>query len=126
MPRPELPSSAEQVGELVELLKGYQRALILTHDNPDPDSIAGAFCLSHLLDVVASVPSRILYGGIVGRSVNRQMVNALQIPMLTVEAATPTYDFSPDGATCEACGETVEIRWHDPDGGMVCADCKGW
>ena len=47
-------------------------------------------------------------------------------PTLTVEAATPTYDFSPDGATCEACGETVEIRWHDPDGGMVCADCKGW
>jgi formylmethanofuran dehydrogenase subunit E len=47
-------------------------------------------------------------------------------PTLTVEAATPTYDFSPDGATCEACGETVETRWHDPDGGMVCGECKRW
>ena len=47
-------------------------------------------------------------------------------PTLTVEEATPTYDFSPDGVACEACGETVETRWHDPDGGMVCADCKRW
>lgn len=47
-------------------------------------------------------------------------------PTLTVEEATPTYDFSPDGATCEACGATVETRWHAAEAGMVCADCKGW
>lgn len=47
-------------------------------------------------------------------------------PTLTVEEATPTYDFSPDGSTCEACGETVETRWHADEVGMVCADCKGW
>ena len=47
-------------------------------------------------------------------------------PTLTVEAATPTYDFSPDGSTCEACGATVETRWHATEVGMVCADCKGW
>ncbi|MFC7229218.1 hypothetical protein N0B31_17595 [Salinirubellus salinus] len=47
-------------------------------------------------------------------------------PTLTVEEATPTYDFSPEGATCESCGETVETRWHDPEVGMVCAECKGW
>lgn len=47
-------------------------------------------------------------------------------PTLTVEEATPTYDFSPDGSTCEACGETVQTRWHDADRGMVCADCKRW
>jgi hypothetical protein len=47
-------------------------------------------------------------------------------PTLTVEEATPTYDFSPDGSVCESCGETVETRWHSEGEGMVCAECKGW
>ena len=42
-----------------------------------------------------------------------------------VEPATPTMRFAPDGAACDACGETVERRWHD-DGAFVCADCKAW
>lgn len=47
-------------------------------------------------------------------------------PTLTVEPATPTYDFSPDGAACESCGDTVRTRWHDEEQGMVCSDCKLW
>lgn len=47
-------------------------------------------------------------------------------PTLTVEEAVPTYDFSPNGAACESCGETVETRWQDPDAGMVCGECKRW
>jgi hypothetical protein len=42
-----------------------------------------------------------------------------------VTPATPTYRFTPDGAACDACGDTVEKRWHD-DGRFVCADCKEW
>jgi hypothetical protein len=45
---------------------------------------------------------------------------------LTVRPAQATYDWSPDGAVCAACGGTVETRWHDPDVGMVCASCKEW
>lgn len=43
----------------------------------------------------------------------------------TVDPATPTLDFSPGGADCEGCGETVRRRWRDDDG-MVCGDCKEW
>lgn len=42
-----------------------------------------------------------------------------------VEPARATLDFSPGGATCESCDETVERRWRDGDA-MVCADCKEW
>ncbi|WP_458206867.1 DUF7573 domain-containing protein [Haladaptatus sp. NG-SE-30] len=42
-----------------------------------------------------------------------------------VEPARATYDWTPDGATCAGCGESVERRWRDDDG-MVCADCKEW
>ena len=41
------------------------------------------------------------------------------------EPASPIFDWTPDGATCAACGERVERRWTD-DGRLVCAACKGW
>lgn len=42
-----------------------------------------------------------------------------------VEPAVSTYDWTPTGADCEACGGAVEKRWRD-DGRLVCADCKAW
>jgi formylmethanofuran dehydrogenase subunit E len=42
-----------------------------------------------------------------------------------VDPATLTMRFEPGGASCDACGETVERRWHD-DGAFVCDDCKAW
>lgn len=45
---------------------------------------------------------------------------------LTVEPATPTYDWSPEGAECAECGAVVETRWHTEGVGLVCAECKVW
>ncbi|SHG67850.1 DUF7573 domain-containing protein [Halobaculum gomorrense] len=42
-----------------------------------------------------------------------------------VNPAAPTYDHSPDGAACAACGDSVTRRWRD-DSDYVCADCKEW
>lgn len=41
------------------------------------------------------------------------------------EPAVSTYRWTPDGAACDDCGETVERRWLD-DGDYVCAGCKEW
>ena len=43
----------------------------------------------------------------------------------TVEPASPTYRFSPDGRACDACGEGVQRLWAD-DGRLVCESCKPW
>lgn len=45
----------------------------------------------------------------------------------TVDAdpATTTFAWSPDGAACARCGETVRRRWRDGDD-VVCSDCKDW
>ena len=48
-----------------------------------------------------------------------------ETPSESVDPAEPTFDFAPDGADCEGCGEAVRRRWCDGDG-MVCADCKEW
>ncbi|MBI5630845.1 MAG: DHH family phosphoesterase [Elusimicrobia bacterium] len=53
---------------------------ILTHDHPDPDSLASAWALAHLVQGVAKVRTRILYGGIIGRAENRLMAERLTIP----------------------------------------------
>ena len=36
-----------------------------------------------------------------------------------------TTAWTPDGAPCATCGETVERRWRQ-DGALVCAECKTW
>ncbi|WP_276259416.1 DUF7573 domain-containing protein [Haloglomus litoreum] len=51
--------------------------------------------------------------------------DATFLPPDQVEPARSTYDWSPGGAACAACGATVEARWRD-EPGLVCADCKAW
>ena len=55
--------------------------LILTHDFPDPDAIASAFALQHLAQSAFGIPSRIAYGGELGRTENKMMVRLLRIPL---------------------------------------------
>lgn len=41
--------------------------------------------------------------------------------------ASPTHGWSPEGAVCTACEESVVRRWRsESTGGMVCDDCKEW
>lgn len=55
--------------------------LILTHDHPDPDSIASAWTLAILVEELHGVRTRIAYGGIIGRMENQMMVKILRIPL---------------------------------------------
>lgn len=41
------------------------------------------------------------------------------------EPAVSTFEWTPAGAACAACGSDVERRWRE-DGELVCADCKAW
>ncbi len=60
---------------------GRRKLLVLTHDNPDPDSIASAWILGRLARRVG-VPSVTLgYGGIVGRTENQAMIDVLRVPL---------------------------------------------
>jgi nanoRNase/pAp phosphatase (c-di-AMP/oligoRNAs hydrolase) len=82
------PRSSEatraKLDRLIQYAKSHQRALILTHDNPDPDSIAAGVALAHLLEKLAGVEAIVAYGGIVGRSENRALVKVLKLPVVPV------------------------------------------
>lgn len=55
--------------------------LIMTHDYPDPDAIASAVALQHLAQECFAIQSRIVYGGIIGRTENKGMVQILKLPV---------------------------------------------
>ena len=60
-------------------------AVVVTHDNPDPDSLASAFGLRALLAHQLARTTTIAYGGIIGRAENRALVEACQIPVVPLE-----------------------------------------
>jgi len=62
-------------------LTGARRVLILTHNHPDPDSLAGSFLLQRLLQKRFGLTADIGYGGLIGRAENRAMVARLRIPV---------------------------------------------
>ena len=62
--------------------------LILPHDNPDPDSLAGAMGLARLAQSVGC-ESVIGLGGIVGRAENRAFVRELAIPLVPMASIDP-------------------------------------
>jgi nanoRNase/pAp phosphatase (c-di-AMP/oligoRNAs hydrolase) len=72
------------VGELERLFNAMDKVatvLILPHNDPDPDAIASAVALRHLLMETLNVESTIAYGGIVGRAENRALLRYLGQPL---------------------------------------------
>lgn len=61
--------------------------LILTHDYPDPDSIASAFALQYMLKNFYEIDCKIAYGGIVGRMENRAMIRNLKVPLYKLKSS---------------------------------------
>ncbi|WP_176068047.1 DHH family phosphoesterase [Anaeromyxobacter diazotrophicus] len=82
--RPGADPHRVKLERLVHYAKGHARALVLTHDNPDPDSIASAVALAHLLRQLAGVEAIVAYGGIVGRAENRALIRVLKLPVVPI------------------------------------------
>ncbi len=56
---------------------GTGPVLILTHDNPDPDSLASGKALATLLKEAWGIPSQLVYSGLVARAENYAMLKRL-------------------------------------------------
>jgi nanoRNase/pAp phosphatase (c-di-AMP/oligoRNAs hydrolase) len=71
----------ERLRQLLTVARGHSRALILTHDNPDPDAVASACGLAHLLREAAGLHATAAYGGIIGRAENKALIKVLHLPI---------------------------------------------
>lgn len=74
---------------LLAELDGVRSLLILTHANPDPDSLASAWVLGHILRQALGLRVTLAYEGIIGRAENRAMVSLLRIPLRRMSAIAP-------------------------------------
>lgn len=72
------------VEKMIEWLRGRGKILIVCHDNPDPDSIASAVALRHLILIKTGQDAVLSYGGVIGRSENRKMVELLEITLVPI------------------------------------------
>ncbi|MBW2504451.1 MAG: DHH family phosphoesterase [Deltaproteobacteria bacterium] len=80
-----LSHSAEFSAEIIEWLRGKAPILIVTHDHPDPDALAAAYALKHLILMKTGQDSTIAFGGVIGRRENLAMVKELEIRAMPIE-----------------------------------------
>jgi nanoRNase/pAp phosphatase (c-di-AMP/oligoRNAs hydrolase) len=76
----------ERLDRLLSALPGREPILILPHNDPDPDAIAGVLGLKVLLTEAGRV-CEMGYGGIVGRAENRALVRYLNQPFHKLAAS---------------------------------------
>ena len=74
--------------KLHRLVQNKRKVLIVTHTNPDPDSIASAYALRHLF-ASWRINSVLVYGGIIGRAENKAMITRLRIPLRSIQTVSP-------------------------------------
>jgi nanoRNase/pAp phosphatase (c-di-AMP/oligoRNAs hydrolase) len=86
----EVRDSEHAAQQRLEVLQAVVRAtkeiLILPHNDPDPDAIASALALRHLLAATLGIQSTIAYRGIIGRAENKALVHYLGRPLRRLKA----------------------------------------
>jgi nanoRNase/pAp phosphatase (c-di-AMP/oligoRNAs hydrolase) len=75
----------DRTEELVKLLRGTKRLLVLTHTNPDPDSMGSAMGLQHLARIKLGLDSSFGLVGRVMRAENKAMVRTLGLELTPVD-----------------------------------------
>ncbi|MDT8441971.1 MAG: DHH family phosphoesterase [Desulfuromonadales bacterium] len=84
-----LNHSNEFSTRLIEWLRGKGSILIVTHDYPDPDALAAACALQHLILIKTGQEATIAFGGTVNRAENRVMVQQLEIRSVCLSEIDP-------------------------------------
>jgi nanoRNase/pAp phosphatase (c-di-AMP/oligoRNAs hydrolase) len=85
----EFPSTSEAVDALFEAVRDAGSALLLTHNDPDPDAIASGMALAYLLQQRLDLATTLAHGGIVGRAENKALVRLLAIEMHPLDQVDP-------------------------------------
>jgi nanoRNase/pAp phosphatase (c-di-AMP/oligoRNAs hydrolase) len=100
--------AADRATRLVHALQGKRRLLVLTHANPDPDSLASASGLRLLARQKVGLDSEFGLCGRIMRAENKEMVRALGLEL------TPIEDLDLDTFDCIALVDTQPGFGHTP------------
>lgn len=78
---------APPLNKLLDLVADAKSVLILPHNDPDPDAIASAVALRHLLTQRLRIEVQVAYQGIIGRAENKALVRYLGRPLKQLSEA---------------------------------------
>ena len=79
------PTLTTKTDDVVALLRTRRRVLVLTHANPDPDSLASAAGLQLLAREVVGIDARVGICGKIMRAENRQMLRELSLDIARLQ-----------------------------------------
>ena len=106
----------EKSKQLLEAVSGYQRVVVVVHDNPDPDAIAAGWAVCRLLEVKQNRRPRLVGSGAVVRAENKELIRKLRPPLELVEqlrlrknTAVVLVDCSPEATHHLLNGRTAEL-----------------
>ena len=85
----DLTRSASFSSGFIEWLQGKEPILIVTHDHPDPDALAAAYALRHLILMKTGTDAVIACDGRIGRNENQAMVRELEIETVQLSSLNP-------------------------------------
>jgi nanoRNase/pAp phosphatase (c-di-AMP/oligoRNAs hydrolase) len=85
VPPPTGATARARMEALRTLLRGRRKLLVLTHNNPDPDSLGGAIGLQEFARQVVGIDSTFAITGRILRAENQAMVRELGLPMERLE-----------------------------------------
>ena len=85
----DLTHSAAFSTRFIEWVRGKSPILIVTHDHPDPDALAAAYALRHLILMKTGEEAVIAFDGVIGRGENRAMVRELEIATVPLGTVDP-------------------------------------
>ncbi len=74
-------SRVSKSDRLLKILSHYEKVLITTHDNPDPDAVASGWTVWTLVNQRLGKAVRLVAGGFISRAENRHMVRLLEPPI---------------------------------------------
>jgi len=113
---------------LFATLKKDKATSIIVHINPDPDALASAMGLRHLLKSEGYTRVRIFYDGLIGRAENQAMVRVLSIPLHRISNISSIkkrqfvlVDCQPEGGNVslpDNASPAAVIDHHPPQKGM--------
>jgi nanoRNase/pAp phosphatase (c-di-AMP/oligoRNAs hydrolase) len=78
--------SKEKTDAFLDWMRGKGKGLIIIHDQPDPDSLASAIALRHLLTMKLNREAVIAFSGVISRSENIAMARELEINLTPLES----------------------------------------
>lgn len=91
-PEPSPPARRRRSDRLLAALAPFRAVLVVAHDTPDPDAIAGGWGLHRLVTKKLAKPVRLVAGGAIVRAENRQLVRLCGPPLELVESIVPAED----------------------------------